>query len=147
MRKSHQMKKPQNRSKKTLPEPMAATMWKPGQSGNPGGRPVMPQDVKEALQAGSKRAAERLVELIESDDPRVATVAAQAVLDRLYGKPTQSVDANVKTESVAVLHLQALQDIAARREARLAGVVDVTPRVEEGDTERAQEYDPLDPNK
>lgn len=123
--------------------------WQPGQSGNPNGRPVMPPDVKEALQAGSKRAAERLVELIESDDPRVATVAAQAVLDRLYGKPAQQVDANInKTETVAVLHLQALQDIAARREARLAGAVDVTPRaIEQGHTQTPAEIIDANPSK
>lgn len=119
----------------------------PGQSGNPSGRPVMPEDVKEALRAASLPAAQRLAQLIHSDDERIALMASETVLARLYGKPTQAIDANVKTESIAILHLQALQDIAARREARLAGVVDVTPRVEEGDTDKAIEYDPEKLNK
>jgi hypothetical protein len=37
--------------------------------------------------AASARAVGRLIELIESSDERVATVACQAILDRAFGKP------------------------------------------------------------
>jgi hypothetical protein len=37
--------------------------------------------------AASARAVGRLIELMESPDERVATVACQAILDRAFGKP------------------------------------------------------------
>lgn len=62
-----------------------------GQSGNPGGRPKAEREVLELARDGSARAIGRLVELVESDDPRVAIMAANAVLDRAWGKPTQPI--------------------------------------------------------
>ena len=91
-----------------------------GVSDNPAGRRAMPPEVMEALQAGSERAAKRLVELVESEDPRVAAMAATAVLDRLYGKPTLAVEADVKTTSIQQEHLRILQELQHRRAHRLA---------------------------
>lgn len=91
-----------------------------GVSGNPGGRPAMAPEVREALEGASERAAQRLVELVDSDDPRVALMASNAILDRLYGKPAQTVDAKVQTTDVGAMHLQILQEIAERRSAQLA---------------------------
>ena len=90
-----------------------------GVSGNPGGRPAMAPEVREALEGASERAAQRLVELVDSVDPRVALMASNAILDRLYGKPAQTVDAKVETTSIQEAHLRALQDIQARRRERL----------------------------
>lgn len=58
-----------------------------GISGNPGGRPKAEKDVKAFALKNTKRAMERIVELIEDEDPRVALMAAKEVLDRAYGKP------------------------------------------------------------
>lgn len=91
-----------------------------GVSGNPGGRPSIDPEVREALEAASERAARRLVELVDCDDPRVALMASNSVLDRLYGKPAQTVDAKVETTSVQEAHLLVLEDIRQRRAARLA---------------------------
>jgi hypothetical protein len=90
-----------------------------GVSGNPGGRPAMNPEVREALEAASERAARRLVELVDSDDPRVALMASNSVLDRLYGKPAQTVDAKVETTSIQEAHLRALQEINERRRKHL----------------------------
>jgi hypothetical protein len=76
----------------------------------------MPPEVVEALQAGSEVAAKRLVELCASNDERVALAASEALLSRLYGKPTQQVDANVTTTNVQQAHLQILLDLQAKRE-------------------------------
>ena len=94
----------------------------PGHSLNPQGRPTLPAEVRAVLQAGSQRAAEKLVELVESEDPRVAAAAATAVLDRLYGRPAQAIDAHVKQEQVDVgkAHLQILMELQQRRADRLA---------------------------
>lgn len=102
-----------------LPPARSRGRFQKGQSGNPGGRPAMPPEVRDALEAGSALAAQRLVELIGNEDPRVAAMASIAVLDRLYGRPAQSVDATVRQEDIGVVHLRVLQEIAARREARL----------------------------
>jgi hypothetical protein len=90
-----------------------------GVSGNPGGRPTIAPDVREALEGASERAARRLVELVDSEDPRVALMASNAILDRLYGKPAQTLDAKVETNSIQQAHLRALLDIQARRQERL----------------------------
>ena len=41
-----------------------------------------------------------LTRCLQSDDDRVAMMAAQAILDRGYGKPTQSIDANINDDPV-----------------------------------------------
>jgi hypothetical protein len=89
--------------------------WKPGASGNPGGRPKMDPAIMQTLLAGSAGAAARLVELTRSKDERVALLASQAVLDRVYGKPTQQVDKTVTT-TVQSAHLQVLLDLQAKRD-------------------------------
>jgi hypothetical protein len=61
--------------------------WKPGQSGNPKGHTAEYGEVVALAQALSIRAMERLGELLESEDERVAAVAANAILDRAFGKP------------------------------------------------------------
>lgn len=90
----------------------------PGTRANPGGRPQMPDDIREALEAGAPAAVARLVQLVGSDDDRVALAASEALLSRLYGKPSQTLDAKVETTNIQQEHLRILQEIAARREAR-----------------------------
>jgi hypothetical protein len=52
-------------------------------------------------------AIERLVELMSSENERVALSAAQALLDRGFGKPQQSVDATVDGEGSGLYALLA----------------------------------------
>ena len=97
----------------------------PGQvSLNPTGRPRVPEEVRQELQeiftAAAPHAARVLVALIDDEDTRVSTAAAIHVLDRLLGKVTQSIDANIKTSSIEQIHLAALEEIKQRRAARLA---------------------------
>jgi hypothetical protein len=70
-----------------LPAAMQVRVWKPGQSGNPKGfSGEYGQAVKLAKRA-SARAITRLIELMESEDERVAAVACNSILDRAFGKP------------------------------------------------------------
>ena len=71
-----------------------------GQSGNPGGRSKLPADIREAFKAKAPEALEVLTRRLQSDDDRVAMMAAQAILDRGYGKPVQSIDANINEDPV-----------------------------------------------
>lgn len=73
----------------TLPVKWAEKMWKPGQSGNPGGKSKKLEEVKALAKDASRRALERIIELIESDDDRIALMAAKEVLDRAWGKPKE----------------------------------------------------------
>jgi len=71
-----------------------------GESGNPGGRPRLPADIREAFKAKAPQALEVLTRCLQSDDDRIAMMAAQAILDRGYGRPTQSIDANINDDPV-----------------------------------------------
>lgn len=64
-----------------------------GQSGNPGGRPKIPEDIKEALTKLVPRAVERLSAIVhDSEDEKLVMEAVKVVLDRVYGKPQQALD-------------------------------------------------------
>ncbi len=62
-----------------------------GKSGNPGGRPKINKDVQALARTHSKAAIETLVKCMQTADPRTRVAAAQALLDRGYGKPAQAV--------------------------------------------------------
>jgi hypothetical protein len=86
-----------------------------GQSGNPGGRPrSIPADVRELCQSRAKDAIETLATvMMDKEAPPAARVAAaNAILDRGYGKPAQTINANV-SRSVTDLSDAELIAIAA----------------------------------
>lgn len=58
------------------------------------------------------RAFRRVVKLIDSEDERVAFVAAQEVLNRAYGKPTQQVE--VRRQELSDLSDAELEAILVR---------------------------------
>jgi hypothetical protein len=69
----------------------AGRPFEKGQSGNPGGRPKVEGEIRALAQEHGPEALKRLVQLMKSKNERVAVAAAQAVLDRGYGKPPQAV--------------------------------------------------------
>ena len=50
------------------------------------------------FKAKAPKALEVLTRCLQSDDDRIAMMAAQAILDRGYGKPAQSIDANISED-------------------------------------------------
>ena len=74
--------------------------FKPGQSGNPSGRPKVIGHVQELARAQTDAAIRTLTEIHgDPSQPAPARVAAaQALLDRAWGKPSQSVDMTSKGE-------------------------------------------------
>ena len=79
-----------------------------GQSGNPGGRPRDEQKVAELARSYTTEAIETLVELMRSgNDERVRGTAAQALLDRGWGKP------KLEVVSDEAGYVQALRALAA----------------------------------
>lgn len=63
--------------------------FKPGQSGNPNGRPKLEVHVKELAKSHTVDAINTLVENLKNRDGRVSNGAAVALLDRAWGKPVQ----------------------------------------------------------
>ena len=92
-----------------MPENRTKTgQFKKGVSGNPGGRPKMDAKVDKILKAASEDAAKALVDMLESENPQFKIKAAEAILDRLYGKPAQStyVDGDFTTAGVTVVEFK-----------------------------------------
>ena len=96
-----------------------------GQSGNPGGRPIRAKtiearriiaDVKEAAKALTPKAIATLETVMDDpNSPPAARVgAATAILDRGWGRPTQSIEGQVG------LTFERMILMATEREERLA---------------------------
>ena len=81
----------------------ASTVGKPRVIGRPfekgnhqGGRPKIPDELKEAFKALAPKALEVLQEIMIQGDKNADRVkAAEVILDRGWGKPLQQIDANV----------------------------------------------------
>jgi Family of unknown function (DUF5681) len=79
--------------------------FKKGQSGNPGGRPKAIAEIRELAREHTGEAVETLMSIMT--DPKAAPAArvsaANALLDRGYGKPPQHITGEVATSYVARL--------------------------------------------
>ena len=73
--------------------------FKKGQSGNPGGRVGVPAEGREMARRHSEEAIERLIHWMKSDDGRISVAAANALLDRGFGRPAQLIDLSVDVVS------------------------------------------------
>jgi hypothetical protein len=80
----------ENREKQTGKRTPPRSAWSPGQSGNPGGRPKVAAEVRDLAREHAGKAIKRLVGLMDSKNQPVALRAAEAVLDRGYGRPLQA---------------------------------------------------------
>lgn len=101
-----------------------------GRSGNPGGRPAIPLELKQAVRALTRDALKTL-ELgvkgkLGGDTAKTRLVAAQAILDRGWGKPAQAVEVTENKETKRLLpHMtedELLEFMLRRRAARARDV-------------------------
>ena len=84
-----------------------------GHSGNAGGRPRDEHKVAELARLYTKEAIDTLVELMRhGKDDRVRGSAAQALLERGWGKPRVEVATTRKSDSESFI--DALQEVAER---------------------------------
>lgn len=81
-----------------------------GQVLNPGGRPKIPEDVKEMFRAASPKAAQALIALVESPDAseQGRIKACEIILNRAWGTPVQAID--VTSEGKAIVFPLAFAD-------------------------------------
>ncbi len=64
-----------------------------GQSGNPGGRSAGLKHIRELAREKTETAIQTLIQVCETGESEAARVAAaNAILDRGWGKPTQPLD-------------------------------------------------------
>lgn len=84
---------------------------------NPGGYTSREARMLRDLRALGPRAIAKLGKLLDDPNSSVALGAAKEILDRNLGKVKQQVQVDVT--STHVLHLQALEELAARKKAQL----------------------------
>lgn len=68
--------------------------FKPGQSGNPNGRPKVPKEFRELAKANSTKALEIIIEIMKDpkSKPGDRLRAAEMIMDRAWGKPKQGLE-------------------------------------------------------
>ena len=103
--------------------------FKKGSSGNPTGRPREYGEVLHAARDHSLEAIETLVLVMRNGKPGEAMMAAQALLDRAWGRPKVTVDAEVQARSVRALTTEQNVEILECR-----GLLDERTPEEQGET-------------
>ena len=97
--------------------------FKPGQSGNPGGRPKIISEIQEMARKHTAEAIETLVAVMRdaSASPAARVSAASAVIDRAAGKPVQAIEASGFTQPASELSDDELAaSIASEQQLRTA---------------------------
>lgn len=103
---------------------MAGHKWQKGHSGNPGGRPRVPDELKKSCQRLAKRGLKVLEEIINStttydaagkrlrigakDSDRIAAV--KLVLEYGYGKPVQPIGGEGEGDGPVVVQIVTLTE-------------------------------------
>ena len=95
---------------KRKPGGLRTSSWKPGQSGNPNGRPKPDVDIAALARVHGPRCVKVVVDLLSSEDEKMRLSAAIALLDRGFGRPKQEMDIN--SNSTIELHLVAARAIS-----------------------------------
>ena len=95
---------------------IAPFRFKPGQSGNPKGRPKKIEKATDTAVDNLQKAIERAASLVDNEDPRIALAAAQLIIDRAMGKPKQSIETKDVTDARDIDDRELL-DIARSRSA------------------------------
>lgn len=73
----------------------------PGRSANPGGRPKLDSEIRALAQSYGAKAIHTLGRLLEHKSPRARVLAAEALLNRGFGRPAQAVELSFRREDIA----------------------------------------------
>lgn len=76
-----------------------------GTSGNPKGRPKVPDEVRRLFREATPDAARFLIETMRDENVRFETRVdcANKIIERVYGKPNQPIDADIDAAVTFVL--------------------------------------------
>lgn len=118
------------------PKRDARGLWLPGQSANPAGRPRDSYEIQALARSYAPKALQTLVDIAADKTlpPAARVSAAQALLDRGYGRPMQQVEAKIEAVDMGAAHLAALQELATlglRDRQDAATIEGVAVRVED----------------
>lgn len=86
--------------------------FKPGQSGNPSGRPKVVAEVRDLARQYTPEAIHTLVSIMQDDDanPSARVAASNAILDRGYGKAQASLEITGNPVDEFTAFLRSLDD-------------------------------------
>ena len=91
--------------------------WAPGQSGNPGGRPAGLSEIRALARNHTTEAIECLLkEMRKGDTSHARIAAANALLDRGWGRPTQPLAGDAEEPPIGVEISQEERQRRAREE-------------------------------
>jgi len=122
---------------RALPPAMEARKWKPGQSGNPTGKSGQYLECMRICREASPEAARKMVALMDSEDPRVAYMATNTILERAWGKPKEF-EPNAEREP-APLDFSRLTTEQRQQMRELLEAMKATAAMPDGDAESARE--------
>lgn len=83
--------------------------FKPGQSGNPSGKPKDADNLRELARSYTKLAIETLAEMAKDGPPAVRVSASSILLDRGFGKPQQSIQIDVDDGREEMLRIEMIE--------------------------------------
>jgi hypothetical protein len=97
------------------PTPDPKNLFKPGQSGNPGGRRAIDPLVKKLLADATPDAVRTIIDMASNPKtpPRERLAAAMGIMERMYGKAVQPIDADISGDVRAIV-VQFVGDLAAQ---------------------------------
>jgi len=91
-------------AKKGMREDLMARAWKPGQSGNPSGRPKMPVELKEMLKRIAPEMFQVVIDIAKDpkSKPSDRIKASEILIERVYGKAAQPICGDEEGSAIVV---------------------------------------------
>lgn len=83
---------------------MSSTKWQKGKSGNPGGRPRVPDDLKKSCRRLALVGMKRIEDILrdKNADRREVIAATKLCMEYGYGKPVQPIGGDVEGGNIVV---------------------------------------------
>lgn len=103
-------------NKNESPKRGPGRQWQPGQSGNPSGRPKVIARLRDLARAYTEEAILTLAECLKDPDGRIRVAAANALLDRGWGKPVQPTEEQPETEKLSEMSDEELRKLVIEQQ-------------------------------